>query len=100
MEPGDHNLPRPYLTRAATDARLTTLGFNFHTKNCLYCGYPPNHSEGMLISGQERQLQAMMDLIAGAIAEWADVKDDFDEEGGSEAIDQELQTWAQEWLVG
>jgi hypothetical protein len=84
-------LPKPYLDRNETDIRLEILGFEFY--------------DGLLVGGQEEKLMALEELISGAIAEWADVKDDFgsDEDGGEvtpERVTNELQEFAEEYLVG
>lgn len=71
---------KPYLTREATNQILEKLGFDFHI-------------DWRLRTGQEDKVQALEELIAGAIAEWANV------EVGENTV-AELQEWAEEWLFG
>ena len=78
----------PYLTRNQTNEKLGELGFKFELH-----GYP-NPEYHLVDSPVERQkFQALIDLIGGAIAEWADVEVD-------DTTHAELQEWAEEWLVG
>lgn len=93
--------PKPYLTRERTNELLEVLGFEIHGTDCLYCGYPANHIVGTIKDTPQQRLRfsALMELIAGGIAEWADVEP---EEGETswESINTELEDFAQEWLVG
>lgn len=88
MQPGDNTLPRPYLSRAETNARLEKLGFIIDKRNL---DYPPGFQMEMFVALQE--------LIAGAIAEWVDLRDDIRDEPEGEQ-NNELLAWAEEWLVG
>ena len=101
MQPGDNQLPRPYLNREATNERLRALGFIFNPNG--------NLSESATSSGgwtdQRKQFVAIQELIAGAIAEWGDIKDDFGDAGivremTPASINEELLEWAEEWLIG
>lgn len=82
-------MERPYLTRAETNERLQVLGFTFSPGSDL----PDDTEDG------RKKLQALMDLIGGAIASWVNLEDDI-RDGFPGEVHQELQEWAQEWLVG
>jgi len=95
MQPGNHNLPFPYLNRELTNRRLEILGFHFDsTKQADGTWTEYLHDSPV---GRERYA-AIQEIIAGAIAEWSDVHPD--EDRNWEDIDNELQEWVQEWLVG
>lgn len=92
--PTPDSLPLPYLDQEAVQTKMFTLGFEF---------YPPGHDlDGTLVdsAGGRQRLQALIDLIGGAIAEWADLKDDIRDEEKPGEVHTELQEWAEEWLVG
>lgn len=86
--PGEY--PLPFLDREATDDLLMALGFEFQ-------GLDP---ELLLDTPEQRRMfTALQALIAGAIAEWSDARPEGDEETW-DSYNNELNTWAQEWLVG
>lgn len=78
--------PPPFLDREATDILLEELGFRFHP-------------HGYLEPGQEKKFTALQELIASAVAAWSDARPEGDEETW-ESYNNELQEWAQEYLVG
>lgn len=82
-------LPRPYLTREETNARLETLGFEFNLNWTL-----KDTPEGRL------KFSALLDLIGGAIAEYMDLRDDIREEDPPGDVNNELQEFAEGYLVG
>lgn len=94
---------KPFIDKARVQELLEIVGIEFHTTACLYCGYPPHYppypKEGTIKDTPEQRLKfgAMIELITGAIAEWADVE----EEPGTttfETINNELNDWAESWL--
>jgi hypothetical protein len=78
---------RPYLTREATNEKLEKLGFIFKMNWTLQ-------------PGQEERFQALQELLAGAIAEYLDLRDDIRDEDPPGAVEAELQEWTEEYLVG
>lgn len=80
--------PKPHLTRERTDELLVALGFEFNIA-------------GQLIDTLEQRLRFgnLLELIAGAIADWADVEP---EAGVTtwDSITNELEEFAEEYLVG
>lgn len=90
MEPGDNQLPKPYLNREETNKRLEILGFEFTEA----------YHSGQLVDTPEfrDQFVALQELIAGAIGEWAAVEASDDIR--IDQVNQELLEWAEEWLVG
>lgn len=101
MRDGSQPAPRPYLTRERTNEILEVLDFNFQPNGQLR-DYPE----------QRVRFGALQELIAGAIAEWTDEKPEVGEGPHGEEVpddvleaawgdlNEELQEWAQEWLVG
>lgn len=96
IEDFEEQKPKPFLTQTRVDELLEVLGFNFQP-------------DGQLRDYPEQRLRfgALQELIAGAIADWADIEPDIltimDNDtvaAAWEAVDKELQEWAQEWLVG
>jgi len=82
--------PRPFLDSEEVHDRLKILGFEFEKEDDRY---PIDNPAGRL------KFSALMELIAGGIAEWADVE----EEPGTttfEQINNELNDFAQEFLIG
>lgn len=91
---------RPHLTREETNERMRTLGFTVNP-------------DGTLEDTEEGRLKfvAIQELIAGGIADWAD-PDPYERDGNYEEkkllttnqawerLNEELQTSAQEYLVG
>jgi hypothetical protein len=82
----DNLPPRPYLSKAEVTERLTELGFITGPD---VLNYPPGF--------QTRRFKALEELIAGAIAEWADVEPSDDIR--IDQVNQELLEWAEEWMV-
>jgi hypothetical protein len=80
--------PRPYLPATRVQELMEILGFEFRDDVPL----PVDTPEGRL------KFSALMEIIAGAIAEWADVEPEDEQTWGGLA--NELQDWAQEYLVG
>jgi hypothetical protein len=79
--------PRPFLTQEEVHERMEALGFTFD----------PNYH--LPSDGQVKQFVALQEIIAGAIAEWSDARPEGDDETWG-SYDNELQEWAQEWMVG
>jgi hypothetical protein len=76
----DQGLPPPYLSNDEILDRLEILGMDFDP-------YP------IPKPGWEKQFQALQDIIAAAIASWVDLEVD-------DSTNDELQEWAQEFLIG
>jgi len=84
-------LPRPYLTPKEVEDRMIALGFQIGKE---VLDYPPGF--------QTEKFHALQELIAGAIAEWADVKDDLNDEQypmPADHVNQELLEFAEEYLI-
>lgn len=85
----------PFLSREEMDEKLKVLGFEFYTYS-----WPSHHTELLEDTPEQRiKFQALQELIAGAIAEWSDARPEGDDETW-DGYNEELNTWAQEWLVG
>jgi hypothetical protein len=76
----------PYLTREEANERLRTLGFHFQGPDQVLLGDTPE---------QRTKMVALEELLAGAIADWAEPEP----EPGDDLV-AELQEWTEEWLVG
>lgn len=75
--------PHPYLTREEVNGRMEILNLS-----------PTN------IGHTQARMTALKELIAGAIAEWADLSSEiFDGETDWNRLEAELQEWAEEYLV-
>lgn len=83
----DNDYPRPFMAREEVHQAMEALGFTFD----------PNYH--LPSDGQEKQFTALQELIAAAIAEWSDARPEGDEDTW-DRYDNELQEWAQEWLIG
>lgn len=83
----DQFYPKPFLSREDANKRMMVLGFRFEMLG----------DYQVLAQGQEMQFLALQELIAAAIAEWSDSRPEGE---GFDEMNNELQDYAQEWLVG
>lgn len=90
-----HKLPRPYLNRDETDARLILLGFQMRQdKGGTFLRDSPR---------QREMIVALEELISSAIASWVNLDVGFEsatEELIASDANAELLEWTEEYLVG